>query len=183
MPIRNWKGQAAWRREVFNQLADIIPDAIYSMYNDGIYLPGSHIKSDVREINYSWFDDTYFSLTLESYYDHEKPIFPTEKIYKPIAFCHPFQVIASPGFLNYLKLNGFETFENLFDESYDQITDITEKIKIIKKNVFEYRYESYDAITLQKLEHNQQHFYNLDIILKGIETDFIEPVMRWISKS
>ena len=183
MPIRNWKGQAAWRREVFNQLADIIPDAIYSMYNDGIYLPGSHIKSDVREINYSWFDDTYFSLTLESYYTHEKPIFPTEKIYKPIAFCHPFQVIASPGFLNYLKINGFETFENLFDESYDQITDITEKIKIIKKNVFEYRYESYDAITLQKLEHNHQHFYNLDIILKGIETDFIEPVMRWILKS
>jgi hypothetical protein len=183
MPIRNWKGQAAWRREVFNQLLDIIPDAIYSMYEDGIYLPGSHLKSDRREINYSWFDDTFFSLTLESYYDHEKPIFPTEKIFKPIAFHHPFQVIASPKFLNYLKSIGFETFDNLFDESYDSTTDIYEKIKIIKKNVFEFNYLSYDKITEEKLQHNQNHFYNLDLVKNEMEKEFIDPVLNWILKN
>lgn len=180
MPIRNWKGQAAWRREVFDQLQDIIPDSIYSMFEDGIYLPGSHKKSDRREINYSWFDDTFFSLTLESYYDPEKPIFPTEKIFKPLAFWHPFLVISSPKFLQNLRDNGFETFENLFDESYDDEVDIHEKIKIIKKNVFEYGYKEYDKRTLGKLRHNQNHFYDMNLIMKSMETDFIDPILKWL---
>jgi len=181
MPIRNWKGQASWRREVFEQLRDIIPDAIYSMYEDGIYLPGSTAKSDVREIHYSWFDDTYFSLTLESYYDHEKPIFKTEKMFKPLAFFHPVITIASPGYLKNLKNHGFETFENLFDESYDDIIDIKEKIAILKKNVYNFPYVPYDNITMQKLEHNHNHFYDTKIIYQGIQKEFIDPIVKWIN--
>jgi len=182
MPIRNWKGQASWRREVFEQLKDIIPDSIYSMYEDGIYLPGSTAKSDVREINYDWFDNTYFSLTLESYYDHAKPIFKTEKVFKPLAFYHPFQVIASPGFLKNCKDYGFETFENLFDESYDFEMDINKKISIIKNNTFNFKYQPYDNLTLEKLEHNHNHFYNKEVIYSGIQKEFINPILEWCSK-
>lgn len=183
MPIRNWKGQAGWRREVFEQLKDIIPDSIYSMFEDGIYLPGSDAKSDIREINYSWFNDTYYSLTLESYYDSEKPIFKTEKIFKPLAFFHPFQVIASPYFLSNLRENGFVTFENLFDESYDLTDNIDEKIKILKKNVFEYKYEPYDKLTMEKLEHNHNHFFNKEVIYEGIQKQFIDPIKEWVEKN
>lgn len=182
MPIRNWKGQASWRREVFENLKDMIPDAIYSMYEDGIYLPGSDAKSDIREINYSWFDDTFFSLTLESYYDHLKPIFKTEKVFKPLAFYHPFQVIASPGFLQNLRDFGFETFDNLFDESYDSEIDIHKKISIIKKNTFEYDYQPYDQITLEKLEHNHNNFYNKEIVYNGIQKEFIDPILQWCNR-
>lgn len=182
MPIRNWKGQASWRREVFEQLKDIIPDAIYSMYEDGIYLPGSSAKSDVREIHYSWFDDTYFSLTLESYYDHEKPIFKTEKMFKPLAFYHPVITIASPGYLKNLRAHGFETFENLFDESYDDITDITEKISILKKSVYNFPYVPYDALTMQKLAHNHNHFYDTTVIYSGIQREFIDPILAWVNR-
>jgi hypothetical protein len=182
MPIRNWKGQASWRREVFEQLKDIISDSIYSMYEDGIYLPGSSGKSDVREIHYSWFDDTYFSLTLESYYDHAKPIFKTEKVFKPLAFYHPFQVIASPGFLKNLKDHGFETFDNLFDETYDSEIDINKKIQILKNNSFNFKYQPYDKLTLEKLEHNHNHFYNTELIYNGIQKGFIDPILEWCNK-
>lgn len=183
MPIRNWKGQAAWRREVFEQLQDIIPDSIYSMYEDGIYLPGSHAKSDIREINYDWFNDTHYSLTLESYYDSQKPVFKTEKIFKPLAFYHPFQVIASPGFLKNLRDNGFATFENLFDESYDDTDDIAQKISVVKKNVFNYSYEPYDNQTMEKLKHNHEHFYNTKVIFKGIQRGFIDPIKSWVERT
>jgi hypothetical protein len=145
-------------------------------------LPGSTKKSDIREINYSWFDDTHFSLTLESYYDHEKPIFKTEKVFKPLAFFHPFQVIASPGFLQNLREYGFQTFENLFDESYDQIVNITEKIAVIRKNVVDYKYEPYDNLTMSKLEHNHNHLYNSEIVYNGIQKEFVDPIMEWASK-
>jgi hypothetical protein len=182
MPVRNHKGQAAWRGDVINMLRDQLSNALYSIYVEGKFLPGSTAKSDIREIHYSWFDDTHFSLTLESYYDHAKPIFKTEKVFKPLAFFHPFQVIASPGFLKNLRTSGFETFNNLFDESYDDINDIVEKISIIKKNVVDYEYAPYDELTMSKLEHNHNHFYNTDVIYSGIQTQFINPIKEWADR-
>lgn len=181
MPIRNWKGQAKWRRAVFDQLTEFLPESLYSMFQDGIHLPGSHQNSDRREINFSWFDDTFFSLILESYYVQDKPIFCTEKTYKPLAFCHPFQIISNPNFLQSLKNDGFETFDNLFDESYDKIADIDEKIKIIKKNILEYDYVPYTKETYEKLYYNQNHFYDLKNILNSIEQDFLNPIIKWLN--
>ena len=182
MPVRNHKGQASWRGDVINMLRDQLDNALYSIYVEDKLLPGSTKKSDIREIHYSWFNDTHFSLTLESYYDHEKPIFKTEKVFKPLAFFHPFQVIASPGFLQNLRDYGFQTFENIFDESYDHIIDIAEKIIVIKKNVLDYKYKPYDRLTMSKLEHNHNHFYNKEVVYSGIQKEFITPIVEWASK-
>ena len=178
MPIRR---AATWRRNVLNNLSEFLPDSIYSMHDDGIRLPGSNKNLDKREIRKEWFDDTHFSMVLETYFSPDMPIFITEKIMKAIAFYHPYQVIASPGYLKDLKDLGFESFENLFDESYDSIADFDNKMMIIKKNVVDYRYEPYDKLTLEKLEHNFNLFYDMDKVKKGIEIDFIDQVMDWIS--
>jgi hypothetical protein len=95
MPVRNVHGaQAEWKPYVFNKLRDKLDNALYSYWDEDIFLPGDaqgHVQTQngVREIRYDWFDDTYYSLTLESYYSHLKPVFLTEKIYKPLAFYHP----------------------------------------------------------------------------------------------
>lgn len=50
-------------------------------------------------------------------------IFVTEKTYKPIAFKAPFIVVGQPGILRYLKAQGYMTFSELWDESYDDEED------------------------------------------------------------
>ena len=65
------------------------------------------------------FMNTYVSLVSESLVE-DKIIFPTEKIWKPIIFYHPFIVISEVGFLEQLRKFGYKTFSDWFDESYDK---------------------------------------------------------------
>jgi hypothetical protein len=46
---------------------------------------------------------------------------PSEKTVRAIVAHKPTVTYAPPGFLQYMKKLGFETFENLWDESYDQL--------------------------------------------------------------
>jgi hypothetical protein len=45
----------------------------------------------------------------------------SEKTYKPIVAMQPFIVLGQPGTLSFLKDQGFKTFSNWWDESYDQM--------------------------------------------------------------
>ena len=75
------------------------------------WLYAQSLVSVVNETNYfkQWHaDDT-----------KESSIFLSEKIFKPIAFGHPFIVASTPKFLNALKSIGYKTFSPLIDESYD----------------------------------------------------------------
>lgn len=52
----------------------------------------------------------------------------TEKIFKPIAAGKPFILVGGYKNLQYIQDTGFETFESLWDESYDDIQDPAERI-------------------------------------------------------
>lgn len=55
----------------------------------------------------------------------------TEKIFRPIITKHPFVLLGCADNLRYLKKYGFKTFENWWDESYDQIDDPIERMKAV----------------------------------------------------
>ena len=88
-----------------------------------------------------------------------QPIFVTEKTFKPIAFQHPFMILSNRGTLAYLRSQGFETFENLFDESYDAEINYIDSIKTIVKNVENFEKQPHSQLTLDKIQHNYNHFY------------------------
>lgn len=48
--------------------------------------------------------------------------FPTEKIWRPILYKTPFILVGAPGFVNSLRTLGFKTFDNYWDETYDDIS-------------------------------------------------------------
>lgn len=50
-------------------------------------------------------------------------LFITEKTYKPIAFKAPFIIVGQQGILKYLREQGYRTFSELWDESYDEEED------------------------------------------------------------
>lgn len=84
-----------------------------------------------ENINFTTIDHykkTYFSVVSET---NITTRFITEKIYKPIYNLHPFIILGAPRILEYLKLNGFKTFDNFFDESYDQELDNIKRINMV----------------------------------------------------
>jgi len=94
--------------------------------------------------------------------------FITEKTYKTILFAHPFIISGPPQLLKQLRNNGFETYPELFDESYDTELDpvlrmnkIGENIEYICKNGFDI-----DSVK-EKCVYNREHFLKIE----GLSTE------------
>jgi hypothetical protein len=69
-------------------------------------------------------------VVLETLFDDDRNHL-TEKILRPIACGKPFLLVSTPNSLGYLKSYGFETFDSLIDESYDNIQDPLERLNRI----------------------------------------------------
>ena len=76
------------------------------------------------------YQKSAIDVVLETVFDKNK-IQLTEKTLRPIACGKPFLLISEKGSLEYLKSYGFKTFENLIDESYDQIEDPIQRMKSV----------------------------------------------------
>ena len=74
------------------------------------------------------------SLELVPEYSH-KLIYFSEKTAKPLLAGMPFMTIAAKGQLAYLKKMGFKTFDQYWDESYDQEEDLEKRVNMIVDNV------------------------------------------------
>jgi hypothetical protein len=89
----------------------------------------------------------------------------TEKTFKAIALEMPFVLVAPAGSLEYLREYGFQTFADIFDESYDiEIDDILRVEKVVKllKNLDELSIQEREQIRqacLPRVQHNYNHFY------------------------
>tara|TARA_R110000803_G_scaffold193107_1_gene256044 strand:+ start:17 stop:1258 length:1242 start_codon:yes stop_codon:yes gene_type:complete len=84
-------------------------------------------------INTRLYNSSYASLVTETIvddYDREI-LFISEKTYQPIYNLHPFINVGGHGILNFLKSEGYATFPELFDESYDDIKDCSSRLKKI----------------------------------------------------
>jgi hypothetical protein len=90
----------------------------------------------------------------------------TEKTFKPICLRMPFIIVGTAGSLKYLRSYGFQTFNHLWDESYDdEINDIQRIEKVA------WTLQALDVLPVnekQRLfdmaqevcEYNYNHFYN-----------------------
>jgi len=128
--------------------------------------------------NPQWYNDTYFSLTVDVY-SNGKFINCSEKIFKPIAFYHPFLVIGGFQTLDYLRFLGFETYENIFDESYDTEVSYLRRLYNVIENINNFTAREYDAITLTKLQHNRAHFFDQQLVQSRMLSEIVEPLLHY----
>jgi hypothetical protein len=137
-----------------------------------------------RYLNPDWFDQCCVSIVAESL--AEPPVdrapFVTEKTWKSVAMQHPFMIVGEPGTLQHLHSLGFETFENLWSEDYDTTQLTSRRIDQVVQNVVHYNMAPLDQLTLQKIAHNRDHFFNPDIIHQGIVDEIINPMLEYASK-
>jgi len=134
----------------------------------------------------SCFKETFCSVITETEVD-PNTLFVSEKIFKAINFFHPFIVFGSPDTLSWLRSQGFETFPELFDESYDQETDIKKRLHMIVKEI-----KKFKALTLSekqkkissvipKLQHNYDLFWSRPNIFKSEIENIFEELYHWRS--
>jgi hypothetical protein len=79
-------------------------------------IPHYHI---IGRVPTHMLNQAYFNLVLESDFDHEF-INVTEKTVRSLLLGMPFVVAGACGHLEYLRGLGFQTYQDLWDESYDQ---------------------------------------------------------------
>jgi len=121
----------------------------------------------------NYYRDSYFSIVPEGEGGGQL----SEKIHKPLLHGHPFILFSynhdigefATGVLSRLKEWGFETFPELFDESYDEISDVDERRNNFRQQILRlYNMETKELQKLcesveEKCIHNQKTILSLEI--------------------
>lgn len=161
------------REQLFNKLFDcgILTNSLYTFTSKGIKLdkeyelpwapipyPERGMDQDIYELPYN---HSAYNIVSETHTHDE--IFMTEKIWKPIIAQQIFVVHGKQHYLKDLQELGFQTFGNIFDESYDAEADDNKRIekivdlcKWLKKQNYQQLYKKTESIR----KHNLEHFFN-----------------------
>lgn len=179
-----------------NQFHELIPQVYYDRVNSNIAhhyqeklledmskgeIPNIQLDVDSTSMhnyvnwNYdsAWFSDSCFEIVGEtgSYYDRTDWIqfsILSEKIHKTMYNFKPFIINGGPHCLKQLREMGFETFPELFDESYDNEFNMINRQKMIVEQVSKWSNRKHEFMDIvrqikHKLEHNHNHYLNLDV--------------------
>lgn len=180
MPIGKIKPH---RDLIVEKLSEFLDQALYSYTHCGIFLPGTPEKTftgfdEQRQFVPEWYNSTMFSMVVETdVVTRGFDVFITEKTWKAIAHQHPLLVYGVPGVIKHLQSQGFETFDHIFDESYDNFND-GRTIDILVKNIKEFDIEKYlDPRTEQKIKHNHQRFFDQELVRTKYIQDIVTPII------
>lgn len=171
-------------RDDFVQRIDL-KDLLWSYVDAGTQLPNDGDMSDwktQRRMNPEWYDSSYMSMVVETFVrpgSRYTPCFITEKTMKPLAFQHPFVVYGNRGTLNKLHSWGFETWSHLWDESYDSIVDTDARRDAVIALISSIEIQPHSAETLEKLQHNRNHFFDKQAVIQGIQKEIIQPILEY----
>lgn len=180
MPMRL---QKAARDKIICYLGNHLDRAVWSYVAKDRRLPGipSESLDDQRWFNPAWYDGTWFSVVNESKCEDNQELFWTEKTCKPLAFFHPFLLVACPGLLDKLRQFGFETWPELFDESYDTMPRLEDRMCHVVAQVQKFEPGSLRQESVQrKLKHNHDRFFDLDLVYRNIEKRLISPLLDFL---
>jgi hypothetical protein len=167
--------------------SDLLKDACLIRHTDAPRLPGTDIEVQCLQergridvmpvyghgnarasiqvwVPYLLYNQAWFSVLSESWCDYN---FFTEKTAKLLLARRMFVAIAAPYLLRELKAMGFQTFDLVVDESYDEVEDDTTRWQMaldqITKICAQDPRKIYDKI-LPVLEHNRAHLLSEDMV-------------------
>ena len=113
-----------------------------------------------------YYHESYVDLVSETHCELYGDVFLTEKSFKPMAHGLPFVLNASRSSLSQIRGLGYETWPELFDESYDHMPASMDKIAAVGDQIVAFCHEpervnrvKTDPEVRAKLEHNQRVFW------------------------
>lgn len=130
------------------------------------------------------YEATEIEVVLETLFDDDR-LHCTEKSLRPIACRQPFILVATHGSLQYLRDYGFQTFDSIWDETYDIIEDPYQRMQAIISTMREITawsdVQKLDNIQRMKqiADHNFKHFFSkdfFDLIINELRTNMTEAI-------
>lgn len=182
------------RDYLYDTLGELCSQSIHSYRARGVELPNDRMDSPLwqRYVNPAWIDSTAFTLAVETYIDPtattgysltcNNHLFLCEKSYRPMAAQHPVLMAATQGNLAYLRNQGFETFPELFDESYDSIPNWQERMQRIAEIVRNFDIGSVEQPRVrEKTRHNHARFFDRALTRHWAEQTIQQPLFEFIN--
>lgn len=132
------------------------------LYHQDLQVSSDHsAKIDIDDQNSS-----SVQIVCETVFDNPSCTHLTEKVLKSMVMNQPFVGFFGPKSLSYLRSYGFQTFHNIWDESYDDIVDHNDRLDKVCSLIdsLEKLDDRQWADILEKcrpiVEHNRRHFYS-----------------------
>ena len=97
---------------------------------ENYFEPSAASSEHSADFDLADYEATQIEVVLETLFDDDR-VHLTEKTLRPIALAQPFVLASTAGSLQYLKRYGFETFDSIWSESYDQISDPQQRLQAI----------------------------------------------------
>lgn len=182
------------RDYLYDSLVDVLPQSLHSYRARGVELPDDRMDIVLwqRYVNPAWIDSTAFTLAVETYIDHlaltgysitqRNHLFLCEKSYKPIAAQHPLLMVSTHNNLAYLRSQGFETFPELFDESYDDILDWRQRVQRIVEIIKQFDIKLVQQPTVQeKTRYNHARFFDQALVKQLAQQTIQQPLWSFMS--
>jgi len=187
-----------FRDYLYDNLGDLLQDSVHSYLARDILLPNDWKQnmnmggSFDRYINTDWLDRTCITLAVETYVDDmdvpgfsltiNDRFFLCEKTYKPVACKHPLLMVGTQGNLAYLRSQGFETFPELWDESYDDIVNWKTRIDQVLQIVRDFDPRSLDnPVVQEKLLYNSAMFFDRELRTQLLNSTVINPLLEFVN--
>jgi hypothetical protein len=103
-------------------------ESILPLYLDTNDLVTSSLMYEKFDLTKKLYDDSFINIVSETYFHNTSNVIHiTEKTFKPILYMQPFIILGPPTILKKLREMGFKTFDTVWDESYDETLDHTER--------------------------------------------------------
>jgi hypothetical protein len=187
-----------FRDYLYDNLGDLLQDSVHSYLARDILLPndweqGKNMGGAFdRYVNTDWLNRTCFTLAVETYVDDEDMpgfslvqndgFFLCEKTYKPLACKHPLLMVSTQGNLAHLRSQGFETFPELWDESYDDIKDWKPRVDQVIQIVRDFDPRLLDnPVVQEKLLYNSARFFDKDLTTQLLNSTVINPLLEFVN--
>ena len=137
-----------------------------------------HLWSD-----YYLNSETLFTIQSESIITDQKSekYFLSEKTWKPLILGKPYIMVGPPGYYKYLQSFGFKLYDEIFDYSFDEITDIDTRIQYIVSEINKLKSENYMELYLKikdKVEYNRNLAISITQKDKYISNKLIEVYIK-----
>ena len=145
-----------------------VDDFVAELFNQKTVVSNDRIDVPVTDqssafINVDDYNSTAIQVVAETIFEDQR-LHLTEKTFQPMVAGQPFITLSSPGTLEILKYYGFQTFDHVWDESYDKIKDPTERmsavIDVIKYLNTHDKFEELYEKCMPVCEHNRNHFFS-----------------------
>lgn len=187
-----------WRDQVWRALDQFEGQALRSYVEAGFFLPEDPDPTVVNQwkVNPNWYASSAMSLVCESTVQQVKNprgeiqefaftdpvgVFLSEKTFKAIAQGHPFMLMACAGCLQAVRELGFETFGELWDESYDRIENFQHRLAAIMQQIRDFDPAALQQpVVQQKIQHNQQRLYDPAVIQSMLKTQLLDPIEQFL---